>query len=373
MRTNSLILLIFIGLFCIGCSRKIDVIKIGAVLPLTGNSAIWGVPTKEGIEIASDKLNESGGINGKKVEVIFEDSKGDPSSGVSAIRKLIEVDNVKAVLDNSNSAVTLAMAPIAEKNKVILMVTGASAPAIADAGEYIFRIWNSDVLEGELIANYVYDSLKSRRSAILLANNSYGKGLENIYKKIFISRTGIVLASESFDPNAADFRTQINKVLQTTPDVIYLICYPNQGATLLRQLKELGNKSRLVGAVAFEDADMLLKAGTTADGLLYPLPAPVDTNQVEYSEFKKRYDAKFHKQLPFLADVGYDGFNVLAEAMKNNRYNYPDSIKEGLDHLPEYNGVSGVIKFDLKGEVHKPFGIREVKDGKAFWRIAILH
>src|SRR5438552_4072539 len=130
-------------------------IKIGAVLPLTGNSALWGVPTKEGVELATEIVNAKGGVNGRKIQVIFEDSTGDPKTAISAVQKLLKTDGVCAIVDNSNSSVTLAIAPVMEQNHTVLLVTGASSPKIAKAGDYIFRIWNSDALEGELIAKYV--------------------------------------------------------------------------------------------------------------------------------------------------------------------------------------------------------------------------
>jgi branched-chain amino acid transport system substrate-binding protein len=341
-------------------------VRIGAVLPLTGNSAVWGVPTREGAELAADLINSSGGIVGRRIELIVEDSAGDPKTALSAVEKLLSVDKVVAVLDNSNSAVTLAIAPTMEKNHRVLLVTGASSPLIRTAGDYIFRIWNSDSLEGELMARYLSRS-GHKRTAVLYVNNSYGDGLRTVFKTAYEALGAKVIAEETFLENEADFRTQATRVIASDAEAIYIIAYPKQGAILLRQLHELHNRKPLYGAVAFEDTAMLQAAGEAAEGLTYPLPAPVDPNAAAFRKFADAYKAKYHKDVPFLADVGFDGLNVLATALRNEPGESPERIKHGLYTLPAYDGVSGQIVFDADGEVHKPFGMRIVRAGTAQW------
>jgi len=376
-----IIALIIIAFFSIGILYLVDKEKknndinkehivLGSTLPLTGNSAVWGVPTKEGIKLALELYNEKGGYKGHKVKVIFEDTKGDPKTGVTAINKLISTDKVIGIIDNSNSAVTLAMAPIANKNKVILLPTGSSSPDITNAGEYIFRIWNSDALEGEIMASYIFTNEKIKTVGILVVNNSYGLGLSNVYKEKFTELGGKISDEEFFDEKESNFKTYISKLLKTNPEGIYIICYPKQGAEILKELKELGNKSKLFGAVAFEDNQLLELAGDAADGLKFPLPSPVDTTNVNYKYFKKNFEQKFHKKVPFLAAEGYDGFNVIMKAIElSGSYKSGDDIKNGLTEIKGYQGVSGLIKFDKNGDVHKPYGIRMIKNSKFAWYI----
>ncbi len=353
-----------------GCAKKgVEEIKIGAVLPLTGNSALWGQPTKEGIDLALELVNGDGGIRGKTLVVVYEDTQGNPATGVAAIKKLIDVHKISAVIDNSNSSVTLAMAPIVEKNHVVLLVTGASSPDIADAGEYVFRIWNSDALEGALVANYATDSLRARTAGVLYVNNSYGLGLNGVFSSEFNTRGGRVLVSESFDESTTDFRSTISKVLSAGPEILYLVAYPNQAASLVVQLKELGSTIPMIGAVALEDANFFKQAGTAADGLIYPLPAEVDTMLHSYNEFKTAFQKKYAKPVPFLAAEGFDGLMIIVEALKGSQGITGEEIKQQLSGLPRFDGVSGAIEFDNKGEVHKPFGMREIKGGKAIWRV----
>ncbi|MCK4341608.1 MAG: ABC transporter substrate-binding protein [Phycisphaerae bacterium] len=146
-------------------------IKIGATLPLSGDAAVWGKNTQQGIDLALEQINASGGVLGRKLEVIYEDTQALAKEGVSAYRKLVTVHEVPAIIDDSVSSVTLAMAPMAEKDKVVILATGATAPKVSEAGDFIFRIWNSDAYEGDVAAKYAYHDLGSRSAAILCINN----------------------------------------------------------------------------------------------------------------------------------------------------------------------------------------------------------
>jgi branched-chain amino acid transport system substrate-binding protein len=184
-----------------GCVKKEEnEIRIGAILPLTGDAAEWGSNTKNGIDLAVDNINSGGGINGRKIKILYEDTQGMPQNGVAAIQKLINVEKLPTVIDDSMSSVTLAMAPIAENNKVVLLSVGATAPKISEAGKYIFRIWNSDDLEGKVSARFVYDDLKLKNAAILYINNDYGTGLDSVFKKAFEELGGKITSGLSGSP-----------------------------------------------------------------------------------------------------------------------------------------------------------------------------
>jgi len=369
LKSLTAIVMLAIIVYACGNKGKNDTIKIGAILPLTGNSAIWGIPTKEGIDLATELLNKEGGINGKKVEIIYEDTKADPVTATKSIQKLISVDKVIAIIDNSNSSVTLAVAPIVEKNMIPLLVTGASSPKIKDAGDYVFRIWNSDALEGEFMSDLAYNSFKFNNVAIIYVNNNYGVGLKEAFSKSFGNFGGKTGTIETFDENSIDFKTQCSKVIASKSDAIYLICYPKQGAILLKQLKELGNTKQVFGAVAFEDPTLLQNAGEAANGLIFPLPAPVDTTLQYYNRFRANYFSKYNKPVQFLAAEGFDGFNVIIASLKMSSTINSENLKNNLYKIINYKGVSGLISFDSFGEVHKPFGIRVVKNNKFEWYV----
>jgi branched-chain amino acid transport system substrate-binding protein len=362
------VVLISLVVLPLGCKKKeaqAKDIKIGATLPLSGDAAVWGNNTKEGIELALKEINNAGGALGKKIEVIYEDTQALPDKGVSAYRKLTQIDKVTAIIDDSVSSVTLAMAPLAQKDHVVILATGATAPKISDAGEYIFRIWNSDSYEGEVAADYAFDTLKLQSVAILYINNDYGKGLENVFRTEFIKRGGKIVASESFEQNSTDMRTSISKIKGANVDGLYLVGYPKEIPIALKQAKELGLKASLIGTVAMNDPKLLEVAGEAAERLMFPYPEEVSGKEVGH--FKEAFKKTYGKEPGITADVGFDAVKMIARAISFSRGASGDDIRKGLNSLKDYEGASGVMTFDEKGDVHKPMGIQRVEGQKFQW------
>ena len=260
----------------INCGNKEEFIKIGAILPLTGDGAQAGANTKSGIDLAVEEINKAGGINGHMVEIVYEDCQGQPKLAVSAMQKLTDIDKVPAVIDNSLSNVTLAIAPIAESKKVILLATGASSPKISNAGDYVFRIWNSDDLEGEVMAQYAINSLKIKDAAILYINNDYGLGLQQVFKKNFARLGGNIVSKIVFQAGKKDFKTQITKILQNKFNAIYLVGYPTECTGIIKQLRRLGYNGMILGTIVMTDPIVQKVLKETGYVCYYPVPKQPD-------------------------------------------------------------------------------------------------
>lgn len=360
--------LIFVLVFACSCSERQprpSEIKIGATLPLTGDAAVWGNNTKEGIELALAEINAVGGVLGQKIAVVYEDTEALPGKGVNAYHKLIQVDKVQAIIDDSVSSVTLAMAPLAQRDRVVILATGATAPKISEAGEFIFRIWNSDVYEGRLAAKYAAGELKLVTCAILFINNDYGKGLEEVFRIEFAKLGGKVVESESFEQNSTDLRSQITKTKALNPGGLYIIGYPKEIPIALKQIKELGLKAKLIGTVAMNDLKLIETAGDAAEGLVFPCSKEPGGEYVQ--KFKKSFRSMYDKEPGIAVDVGYDAMNMIAEAIRRSGGSSGESIRKGLNMLTDFPGASGVMTFDEKGDVHKPMGMKMVRGGQFIW------
>ncbi len=147
--------------FSFGCAKKEEKeIKIGAILPLTGDAAQYGQSAKKGMELAVNEINERGGIDNKKIKLIIEDRQGQVKDGVAAFRKLITVEKVPIIIGELLSSITLAIAPLANENKVVILSPASTAPKITEAGDYIFRNVASDIVEGQIMAEYAFKKLK---------------------------------------------------------------------------------------------------------------------------------------------------------------------------------------------------------------------
>lgn len=363
-----LFLVIIVGVitfFWIKQTQEQNVIKIGATLPLSGDAAVWGKNTQEGIELALKEVNSSGGVLERKIRVVYEDTQALPKQGVSAYQKLTAVDKVQAIIDDSVSSVTLAMAPLAERDRVVILSTGATSPKISGIGKYIFRIWNSDAYEGEIAAKYAFEKLKLRTIAILYINNEYGKGLDSVFTSEFENLGGKIVTSESFAQNATDMRTQLTKIAGKNPEALYLVGYPKEIPIALKQARELGLRTRFLGTVAMQDPQLIQTAGIAAEGLIFPYPK--DPTGAHIERFKKSFKEKYGKEPGITVDVGYDALKIITKAIELTGSYSGEDIRKALKLLKDYPGVSGTMTFDANGDVHKPMGIKTIKDGKFSW------
>jgi len=344
--------------------KEEDVIKIGAILPLTGSAAIWGENAKMGMEIALEEINENGEIKGRKIELIFEDSQSDPSRAVSALQKLISNDGVQVVIGDIASSSVLAMAPIAEKAKVVLLSPGASNPDISHAGEYIFRNWQSDALEGEINARYAYEKLGYKRISILYVNNAYGAGLKTVFERIFNNLGGTILIKETFEQGAIDFRTQIAKISRSKPDAIFMPGYPPEMALILKQSKEMGIKVKFLSVQAFDDTKIIEVAKDASEGVIFSIPKPPDTSETTVSKFIQNYRKKYKREPGVCSDTGYDALKIIVWALNRISEVSGPAIKDELVKLKNFQGAAGITTFDTNGDVIKPFVFKTVNNGK---------
>ncbi|MDH4163619.1 MAG: ABC transporter substrate-binding protein [Nitrospirota bacterium] len=359
LRKLILILMAALVVFSLGCVKKDEKeIKIGAVLPLTGDAAIAGINTREGMELAVSEINQSG-LDGKKIRIVYEDTQADPRNAVSALNKLINVNHVSYVVDDSISSVTLALAPIAEKNKVVLLSTGSTAPKISQAGEYIFRIWNSDSLEGEELARYAVDKLKLKNIGVLYANNDYGLGLSEVFRSQ-LSERGLKPANvESFEQGSPEYRTQLAKLLSNKPEAIYLVGYSKDCVKIIQQAKEMRYKGIWLGTTVMLDGTVTDVIKKNNYELYYPVPFISDT--LSTKNFKDKFLLKYKKAPPALADVGYDAVMLFKKAVEMGGGLDGESIGKSLMNIKKHDGASGLIEFDKNGDVHKPIEVKLLK------------
>src|ERR1035438_5222345 len=328
-----------------------EAVKIGAALPLSGDSAAWGQQGRWGAEIAVAEANGSGGIGGKRLEIVFEDTQAIPRVAKGAISKLISVDHVPAVVGDIVSATSLAMSPTAEENRVVLMVPTASAPALTDAGRFIYRVWPSDDVEGTFLANWAA-SRKLGRVCILHISTDYGLGLAQIFTKRFQALGGTVASVQSYAQDETDFRPYLARVKTQAPDVVYIISYYKDAALLLRQAREIGIKAQFLGATAVESKELIKLAGNAAEGLIYPTIVDFDPSNPNPRQkaFIDSFRAAYKNDPDWAASHTHDAVLVIAEAMKSGARS-GDEIRQEIDRRHSFEGVTGSIVFDQNGDV----------------------
>lgn len=360
-------LIISVGMF--GCAKKEKKeIKIGAILILTGQDANAGQNARKGIEMAIDEINEGGGIKGRKIRVIYEDDQGEPQKAITAIKKLINIDNVPIVIGPMWSTSVLAISPIAENSKIVVLSPTASAPKISNAGDFIFRNTYSDVFEGSKDAEYAYKELGYRKAGVIHVNIDAGAEIANVFSKKFKELGGEVILTDSYEPKTSDFRSLLTKFKQKPIDFIYLMGYSEMGQ-LVKQAREIGVKVPFVSTIMFEISDVVKVAKEASEGTVYSYPSydPEKGGDI-VSKFAQRFKERYGILPDPEAAFSYDAAKIICQVILDVG-TQPFKIKEGLYKIRGFNGVTGITTFDENGDVIKSIGFKEVKDGKYVWRI----
>lgn len=363
---RKLFLLIFVPVFIFGCANNnSNSGRIGILFPMTGDAGEYGVKGRKAIELALEQINSAGGVDGKPVKVVYEDSKADPSVGVTAIQKMISIDKVSAVVGDIVSSVSIPAAAVAEKNNVVMIAPTSSAPALTNAGKFIYRVWPSDLLEGEAAGNYAKEK-GYKKAVIFHLNNDYGNQIADIFKKNYESKTQRVVDDEAYSEKNTSYRGMLSKISMMNPDVIYIAGYYEDTAQILKEARELGIRAQFMGATAIEDNKFIELAGKAAEGIIYPLASGFDakSNDPITKKFVVDFEKKYGYEPGWVESHCYDAFMLIVNAMKKTGKVDGDSIRKYLDDMGTYNGVTGKIKFDANGDVTKPVIFKTVKDGQ---------
>jgi branched-chain amino acid transport system substrate-binding protein len=342
--------------------KESEKIKIGAILPLTGEDAKLGESAKKGVILAAEEINKKGK---QKIEVIFEDTQGQPTIAINAFKKLITFHKVPVVIGELSSSVTLAVAPLAEKSHTILISPSASAPKISEAGDYIFRVCASDIFEGKEMAKFIHQKLKYKKIGILYINNDYGIGLKDAFQQEFTNLGGKIVAVESFEQGGTDFKSQLAKIKLAHPDGVYMPGYAKEMALILKEAKEIGLHTRFFSSISFEDPQILELAKEESEGVIYTAYGYDPERQIpNIQKFVQMYKSKFNEIPDIYAALSYDATQVIMEAINKSESLNSQTIKENLYGIKNFPGVTGEITFDKNGDVVHSITIKTVKDGK---------
>jgi branched-chain amino acid transport system substrate-binding protein len=347
-----------------GVNQTTEPISIGVIAPLTGDAAAFGDPIVNSFQMAADDINSNGGINGRQIQLIKEDGKCSGKDSTSAAQKLINIDKVKIIIGGACSGELLAIAPIAEANKVIVISPSASNPDITNAGDY--RNSPSDAQGGADLADMMIKSHK--KVAIISENTDYAQGTRVVFNKKFQEDGGTIVSDESYLVDTKDFRTIVSKIKSSGAEAI--IINPQSGISagmIMNQIRDMGLKQPVFGLIILSDSDFIKTAGKHAEGVMgVSLPILDPKNQLA-SDFLSRYRQKYGAgNAEFYMAGAYDIVNILGDAIKASGGVDTEKIKNYLYKIENYNGLIGTYEFDQNGDLS---GIRYVpqiiKDGKA--------
>ncbi len=331
-------------------------IKIGLSFPLTGEAASYGEAGLGGAELAAKEINDAGGINGNKIELVPEDDQCSSSGGAMAANKLTNVDQVLAMV-HFCSAAAGAGTPIAQNAKTPSIVLG-SAPELTQNRDYIFRDYPSDSFQGKFAAEFIYNNLKKKNVAIIYVKNDWGQGIKDVFTKRFKELGGTIVFDDSVMQDSTDLRTQIAKAKVANPDALYFPVYPKNGVAGLKQLKELGFNAPIISGDGFETEEIL--GVPEAEGALYTV---AKANNPE--DFKKQVKEISGRESNVFTPYVYDAIKIFAEAIKKAGTD-KKAIRDTLANMSYTRGISSpLIEFDEQGDLKQAvFEVKVIKNGK---------
>lgn len=341
--------------------KNTNSIKIGVSASLTGDSAIYGQSSLAGIELATKEINENGGVNGKKIELIVEDDKGSPQEIANVVNKLINIDKVVSIIISSGSGATSVAVPITQRNGIPTVVSNATAPSITQTGNYIFRVIPSDSSQGKFAADFIYKKLNKNSVAILYVKNAWGEGLKNEFKKGFLALSGKITYEGSILETDKDLKAELFKVKNSKAETLYFPAYPTSALIGFKQIKELGINIPVIGGDAIDGSEIL--QDSVSEGIMYTLPK---INSPEEFVGKINSLKGFENLKPNIgAATSYDGAKILFETI--GRAGLDKVIIKNEMSKTYYSGVSNpIIEFDENREIKNPtFEVRVIKNQRA--------
>jgi branched-chain amino acid transport system substrate-binding protein len=353
------------GLLVLGCSGKSeDVIKVGSIGPLSGPVAVYGVECKNGIELAVEEINAAGGVNGKLLKVVAEDDEGNPEKSVSAYKKLTTKDGIKLVIGSLTSGCTQAITQLAQAQKVLQIAPAATAPAITDAGNFIFRTCFIDPFQGTVGGKFSYETLGSRKAAVLYdIGNDYSVGLTDNFVATFEALGGKIVAKESYATGDKDFNAQLTKIKNANPDVVYLPDYYGTVALIAKQLRAQGINTPIVGADGWDGMNNDNAGDEVLNGF-YSNHYATDSTEGAVQKFVEAFQAKYNKVPNAFAALGYDSVYMLKDAIAAAGSADSEAVRDALEKT-DGDYVTGHLTFDDKRNPIKSAVMLEVirKDG----------
>lgn len=338
--------------------------KFAAAAPFTGQYKTYGASLKAGADIAVAELNAAGGVNGGQVSYVTADELGDPKEAFLVAQKLIKDPSVLFVDGHMFTGATLAAGPKYQEGGLPMISPSATNPDIAVLGDYIWCLCMTDRVQGEGLAAYAVTTMDRKKIAILHSDSSYGRDLADAFESAAQTAGGEVLAREYYVDGDNDFTTQLTKIRDTAPELLFLAGYYLEGSKIAVQAKELGMEVQMLGSDGYSSDELIRLGGTSVEGMLISTFFDYSKDDPITQRFVKSYKNNNHGANPdWFAAASYDVVMVAAQAAIEAGVNERNAINEALTGIV-YSGLTGSLTFDDNGDVRKPLNIVVVQDGR---------
>lgn len=357
---SSILLLVCLS----GCVKKPPIL-IGFAAQLTGKQADLGVQLLNGVQMAVEEINESGGINGRSLELLFEDDFGTPQGAKDAENKLIDQGAI-AIIGHVTSDQTLAGYEVAEQREVLLISATAATSELTGKDDYFYRTVVSTDAMGSGFATYIHNDKKIDSIAIVYDedNKSYSEPLVNSFVSTFQRLSGKITTTIKFSSSQSpDYSIPVEKLKETSTDAVFIIASPYDTALIVQSI-DLQTWSPALFTSSWAQGDTLFQTGgKTLEGMEAFIGLDVNDQNPELVKFKTDYKLEFLSDPIFTAMEGYETMQLLAKALiKTN--GTPENLGSELVGIQDFVGLTGPVKLDAFGDVLRPLVIQKINGGK---------
>lgn len=347
-------------------------LKVAILAPLSGDVATFGVSTRDGALLAIDEWNAKGGLLGRKIEAVVEDSQCEAEPAASAANKVINQDQVKFIIGEVCSKASIPVSEIVDGTggKVLQISPTSTNPKVTiredgSAKPTVFRACFIDPFQGTVAAKFALDKLGAKTAAVLLdQGNDYVRGLAEFFRDAFEAGGGKVVVWETYTAGDKDFSAILTKVKDANPDVLFLPDYYQTVNLIAAQANQMGIKAIKLGGDGWDSPELDRQA--TAGGFFTNHYTSEDTRPV-VQDFVKRYQAKYNSVPDALAALAYDAANILFQAIQQAGTDDPLKVAQTMEK-GKFSVVSGDITFDNQHNPKKCAVILEVSPEKVSYR-----
>jgi branched-chain amino acid transport system substrate-binding protein len=352
-----------------GCAGD-NTIKFGAVLPLTGDAAIYGRSVHRGVELAFEQI-QANSDSTYLFELEILDSGSDPAKAAELLAQLYD-GGALAVIGGVTTAEALEMVAVADKADRVLLSPSASSPELTGISRNFFRVFFSDFDEGTKMGNFAVVQAGLKSVVILAKEERWAAGVQEIFAREFARHGGEVLESLEFPEGTQDFSGLIGRLNTLQPAAVYLAAYAEEVAALVEQIRASGYSGRILTTHAFASPTILERVGEPARGVLLTGPQfEADSENEPIKSFITAFGERYNDAPDVWSAHGYDSMKVLVAAIPE-KFRTPSDFRTSLKSTVDYPGVAGVIQFDEKGDVSKfPHVYQVTTDGLRDYEIEV--
>jgi len=344
----------------------IKTLKIAVAGPMTGQHAQYGEFMVKGAEIAVDKINAGGGINGQKLELVIEDDQMAPREAATVAQRLVINDDILAVVGHFSSTTSIAAVPIYKQYHLVSISPASTSPELSGSSDYFFRTCITDVTNGREIAKYVVEKLGKKRLVILHALSDGPTSFADNFAEKAKQLGAEILAFEGHMDDDQDYTGVLTKISALNPDGVMLSTFYMPAALIAKQAKEMNLDLQFFSMDGSYTYDLISLGGDAVENMILGVFFHPDLDNPLAKEFVNAFQSKFNELPEAYAAGSFDAINLIAEALKKGATDR-ESIQQYLTGIGTVNppvlGVTGSIVFDKNHDVVKPLVYVVVRNG----------